>query len=153
MRATTLGHDPEARRSPCPRMDQHVIKKFHRLFKPIPRLIRPYVVAVIGVVLIRAAVAVGWLPFVPGFVLAIVGMAVLATEFPWARRLFIVGRKRLRRVWRSVSLRGRAAWRWVRWRARAWRRPRRAADISRDRRGRVTPLPAAIRPPGPQPTP
>lgn len=52
---------------------------------------RPIVVrialVVVGTVLVLAGVIGALLPVVPGFVLFIPGLAILATEFVWARRL------------------------------------------------------------------
>jgi hypothetical protein len=48
---------------------------------------RKIVIAVIGGTIILLGV-LGWLiPVVPGFILIPIGLAVLATEFIWARRL------------------------------------------------------------------
>lgn len=50
------------------------------------------VVATIGVATIVLALAIGWLPGPGGIPLALVGMAILASEFVWAHNL--LGRAR-----------------------------------------------------------
>ncbi len=42
---------------------------------------------IIGFVLMIAAFLLGFVPGIPGFPLALVGLALLATEFIWAKRL------------------------------------------------------------------
>lgn len=57
----------------------------------VTRSRRPIVVrialVILGTVLVLAGVIGALLPIVPGFVLFIPGLAILATEFVWARRL------------------------------------------------------------------
>ena len=43
--------------------------------------------AVVGGALVGAGVTFSAVPFVPGFPLVLLGLAVLATEFHWARRV------------------------------------------------------------------
>ncbi|MGL4173469.1 MAG: PGPGW domain-containing protein [Actinomycetota bacterium] len=78
---------------------------------PTTRRIYRFGVGFVGVFLILLAGATGWLPGPGGIPLALVGLAVLASEFDWAARL-------LDRV-KSWLKRG-AGWtarqpRWVRW--------------------------------------
>ena len=56
----------------------------HR-WKGIPTSIRKPLVLVVGCLLIIAAAATGWLPGPGGIPLFIAGIAVLATEFAWAK--------------------------------------------------------------------
>lgn len=64
------------------------------------RQARRIVVAVIGGTLVLIGVVLGWMPFVPAVVIILLGLAILATEFVWARRM-------LRRVKdRIQSMRG-----------------------------------------------
>jgi putative transmembrane protein PGPGW len=51
---------------------------------------------VAGAVLVGAGVTFSAVPFVPGFPLILLGLAVLATEFHWARRAQAKLRARLR---------------------------------------------------------
>jgi Putative transmembrane protein (PGPGW) len=61
---------------------------------------------VAGGALVASGVAFSVVPFVPGFPLILVGLAVLATEFHWARRMQARVRSGLRRA-RSRSRRRR----------------------------------------------
>lgn len=56
-------------------------------WKAVPATIRKPVVVVVGSILIIAAALTGWLPGPGGIPLFLVGIAVLATEFAWAKRL------------------------------------------------------------------
>ncbi len=42
---------------------------------------------IVGFILMIGAFALGFVPGIPGFPLALIGLALLATEFLWARRL------------------------------------------------------------------
>ncbi|HEY8202598.1 MAG TPA: PGPGW domain-containing protein [Actinomycetota bacterium] len=60
---------------------------------------------VAGVALVGAGIAFSAVPFVPGFPLIFLGLAVLATEFHWARRTQAKLRARLRAVTRRSGRR------------------------------------------------
>ena len=62
---------------------------WRRTIRSDPRKHRIYrvVIAVVGVTLLLLAAATGWLPGPGGIPLALVGLAVLASEFEWAQRL------------------------------------------------------------------
>lgn len=64
------------------------------------RAVRRLIVAVVGLTIVFAGVALLFLPG-PAFVVIPVGLAVLALEFEWARRLL----RRARAYW-SASRRG-----------------------------------------------
>lgn len=53
-------------------------------------------VGVVGVLLLLASAATGWLPGPGGIPLAVLGLVVLASEYPWAQRLLAWTRARLR---------------------------------------------------------
>jgi hypothetical protein len=54
---------------------------------PATRRLYRYAVGVVGVLLIILAILTGWLPGPGGVPLALIGLAVLASEFEWAARL------------------------------------------------------------------
>ena len=63
------------------------------------------VVVIVGVLLLLLGV-LGWLlPLMPGWVLVIGGLATLAGEFAWARRLLDGARARLNRMTRRLPRR------------------------------------------------
>ncbi len=62
-------------------------------------------VAIFGAVLLLLGVAGLALPFLPGWVLIFAGLAVLAGEFVWARRLLDGVRERVDRVRRPQERR------------------------------------------------
>jgi hypothetical protein len=55
--------------------------------RPAAHRVYRFAVGVVGVLLVLAAGATGWLPGPGGIPLALLGLAVLASEFEWARRL------------------------------------------------------------------
>jgi len=60
---------------------------------------RRVIILVIGVTVILFGLIAGLLPFVPGIVIVPLGLAILATEFVWARRLL----KRLKQAAGDLS--------------------------------------------------
>jgi uncharacterized membrane protein (DUF4010 family) len=71
------------------------------LTRELPRTVarrqtRRILKTVAGVTLIGAGVAFMVVPFIPGFPLLFLGLAVLATEFHWARRMQAKVKSRLR---------------------------------------------------------
>ena len=60
---------------------------------------------VVGAGLIGAGITFSVVPFMPGFPLIFLGLALLATEFHWARRLQAKLRARLRAVARRAGRR------------------------------------------------
>ncbi len=56
-------------------------------WKAVPATIRKPIIMIIGVIFIIAAGLTGWLPGPGGIPLFLVGIAILATEFAWAKRL------------------------------------------------------------------
>ena len=63
----------------------------------LARAVRKATVTVVGGALVLAGVALLFLPG-PGLLVIIAGLAVLATEFAWARRLLALARERARQV-------------------------------------------------------
>jgi uncharacterized membrane protein YbaN (DUF454 family) len=62
------------------------------------RLMRKVVVAVIGIVTILAGIAGLFLPILPGMLLIVAGLAILATEYAMARRGLDALRTRFRHL-------------------------------------------------------
>jgi hypothetical protein len=66
-----------------------------------PLVIRIALIIVGGVLLLVGVV--GWLvPLLPGWLFVVAGLAILAGEFLWARRLLDVARARLNRITRKA---------------------------------------------------
>lgn len=74
---------------PSPSVARHDRWAWRRAIRADPRKYRIYraVVGVVGVLLILLGVTTGWLPGPGGIPLVLLGLAVLASEFPWAHRL------------------------------------------------------------------
>jgi uncharacterized protein (TIGR02611 family) len=87
--------------------------EWRRKIRSDPRKHRIYriVVGVVGTFLILLAGATGWLPGPGGIPLALLGLAVLASEFEWAQRLLHWVHEQLHRgrVWMQQQPR------WVSW--------------------------------------
>jgi type III secretory pathway component EscV len=71
------------------------------LTRELPRVVarrqtRRILKTVAGATFIAAGIAFMVVPFIPGFPLLLLGLAVLATEFHWARRMQVKIRSRLR---------------------------------------------------------
>lgn len=60
---------------------------------------------VVGAALVGAGITFSIVPFIPGFPLILLGLAVLATEFLWARRAQAKLRAQLRAVRRRAGRR------------------------------------------------
>jgi uncharacterized protein (TIGR02611 family) len=60
--------------------------------KPVRKLL----IGILGVALVLVGVAGLILPFLPGWLLIIVGLAVLSTEYVWAKQLTDGARKRVK---------------------------------------------------------
>lgn len=56
-------------------------------WKAVPSSIRKPVILVIGMIFIIAAGLTGWLPGPGGIPLFLIGIAILSTEFEWAKQL------------------------------------------------------------------
>ncbi|HSR46027.1 MAG TPA: PGPGW domain-containing protein [Acidimicrobiia bacterium] len=70
-----------------------------------PLFIRIALFVIGGVVLVIGVL--GWfLPLLPGWLLVVAGLAILAREFPWARRLLDRARSQLNRVRRRSPAEG-----------------------------------------------
>lgn len=69
------------------------MKKLKHSWQRIPGTIRKPVVLTAGVLFIIAAGLTGWLPGPGGIPLFLIGIAILATEFAWAKRVrdFVIG--------------------------------------------------------------
>ncbi|MGL5829772.1 MAG: PGPGW domain-containing protein [Angustibacter sp.] len=78
---------------------------------PITRRIYRAAVGFVGVLLIILAALTGWLPGPGGIPLALLGLAILASEFEWADRLLM-----------RVKRWGKSAARWMRAKPRWYRR-------------------------------
>ena len=61
------------------------MESFKRRWRGVPASIRKPLVLVVGCLFIIAAAATGWLPGPGGIPLFIIGIAILATEFAWAK--------------------------------------------------------------------
>src|SRR5687767_13838040 len=68
---------------------------------PTGKLTLQVVTAVVGTVVVVVGIIL--IPFPgPGWLIVLTGLAILALEFPWARRLLIFTRRHLDRWWRWV---------------------------------------------------
>lgn len=56
-------------------------------WQKVPSVIRKPIVLLIGILLIVAAALTGWLPGPGGIPLFLLGIAILATEFEWAKAI------------------------------------------------------------------
>ncbi len=56
-------------------------------WKAVPATIRKPIILVIGSIFCIAALLTGWLPGPGGIPLFLIGIAILATEFEWAKRV------------------------------------------------------------------
>lgn len=63
------------------------MKRLKTGWKRVPATIRKPVVLIVGVLFIIGAVLTGWLPGPGGIPLFLIGIAILATEFAWAKRV------------------------------------------------------------------
>jgi len=61
--------------------------RLKRRWKRVPAAIRKPVVLAIGLLFVIAAGLTGWLPGPGGIPLFLVGIAILSTEFAWAKRI------------------------------------------------------------------
>ena len=77
---------------------------FRRVFRGI-RLIWSIIIFLVGILLIIAGFLGFFLPFVPGFILIIFGLFILATEFIWAKKLLEKTKDRVNRVKDSIMKR------------------------------------------------
>jgi uncharacterized protein (TIGR02611 family) len=83
--------------SPSPTTDEEIMERVRR-----PLLIR--IVAVIGgTILVLAGIIGLFLPVVPGWLMIIPGLAILATEFVWARRLLDTAKAKASEVKSKVT--------------------------------------------------
>jgi uncharacterized protein (TIGR02611 family) len=86
---------------------------WRRRIRSDPHKYRIYrvLVAVVGTLLILLGAATGWLPGPGGIPLALLGLAVLASEFEWAHRLLQWAKRKAH----EAGERARRQPRWVRW--------------------------------------
>ena len=79
--------------------------EWRRKLRADPRKHRIYraLVGFVGVLLILIAGATGWLPGPGGIPLALIGLAVLASEFEWAQRLLEWAKDRVREMARWTA--------------------------------------------------
>jgi uncharacterized protein (TIGR02611 family) len=79
--------------------------EWRRKIRADPRKHRIYraLVGFVGVLLILLAGATGWLPGPGGIPLALLGLAVLASEFEWAQRLLEWAKDRVREMARWTA--------------------------------------------------
>lgn len=84
--------------------EQQKIRRLRKLFwlNDVPPFVRRVIVMVIGGTLLLAGVAMIVLPG-PAIVVAPLGLAVLATEFVWARRWLRKTRKLLQKAKDNIS--------------------------------------------------
>jgi len=68
----------------------------------VPQVVRKIVIAVIGTTVLLIGVALIILPG-PAFIVIPIGLAILATEFIWARRVVKRGRIYVKRAGRAVK--------------------------------------------------
>ncbi len=71
-------------------------------FDQVPPLVRKVIVTVIGTTVLLIGVALIVLPG-PAFIVIPLGIAILATEFVWARRVIKRGRIFVKKVKRAVK--------------------------------------------------
>lgn len=63
------------------------MERFKRHWYSIPTAIRKPVILIIGLLFVIASLLTGWLPGPGGLPLFLIGIAILSTEFAWAKRL------------------------------------------------------------------
>ena len=68
----------------------------------VPQIVRKVIIAVIGTTVVLIGVALIILPG-PAFIVIPIGLAILASEFLWARRVVKRGRIFLKRARRAVK--------------------------------------------------
>jgi len=61
--------------------------KLQGLWRQVPHFIRRPLTFIVGMVFIIAAALTGWLPGPGGIPLFLIGIAILATEFEWAKTI------------------------------------------------------------------
>jgi hypothetical protein len=62
------------------------MEKIKKTWRKVPSSIRKPLVLVFGLLFIIAAALTGWLPGPGGIPLFLIGIAILSTEYAWARR-------------------------------------------------------------------
>lgn len=72
-----------------------------RMWRRVPRPVRVPIILTIGLTIVGVGIALLVLPG-PGIAVIIVGLALLATEFAWARSLLERGKHHSRRAYDSV---------------------------------------------------
>ena len=77
------------------------LERLKAKFQGMPRL-RKLVIAVIGATVLLYGIALIFLPG-PGSIVIPLGLAILATEFAWARRVLRQGRVFIKRARRSAN--------------------------------------------------
>lgn len=60
----------------------------------VKQSIKRWTLIILGWLFIFAGVAFGWLPVIPGFVLILLGLAILSTEYVWAHHVLQHVRRR-----------------------------------------------------------
>ena len=71
----------------------------------VPQIVRKVIIAVIGTTVVLIGVALIILPG-PAFIVIPIGLAILASEFLWARRVVKRGRIFVKRARRAVKSKG-----------------------------------------------
>ncbi|MGH2727983.1 MAG: PGPGW domain-containing protein [Actinomycetota bacterium] len=77
------------------------------MFRWIGRNSRRVAITIVGFVLLLAGLAGLALPLLPGWLLLIAGLAVLGTEYMWARRMLDEAKKRAKQAAEKVRRRKR----------------------------------------------
>jgi uncharacterized protein (TIGR02611 family) len=90
-----------------PASSQGFQTRLHRFFRvhDVPPFVRRVIVGVIGGTILLAGIALIFLPG-PAFIVIPLGLAILATEFVWARRWLRKTRKLFLEAKKSVSHQG-----------------------------------------------
>ena len=79
---------------------QWIFARMH--FDQVPQIVRKVILAVIGTTVVLIGIALLILPG-PAFIVIPIGLAVLASEFIWARRVVKRGRIFVKRARRAVK--------------------------------------------------
>lgn len=81
----------------------HIREKYSRTkFGQLPPIVRKVVVGVFGTTILLIGLALTVLPG-PAFIVILIGLSILATEFVWARRVVQRGRIFVKKVRRRVK--------------------------------------------------
>lgn len=78
------------------------MKQLKEAYRRTPSLVRQVIVTIVGALVIFAGVAMLALPG-PGWATIFLGLAILATEFPWAERARDWILQRFKSAWQAIK--------------------------------------------------